>query len=201
MFIEIGDKFSHYEILEKLGEVGMGIVYKARDSSLNRFVALKFLPAHLTEDESTRKRFKVEAQAASALDHPNICTIHEINKTADGQLYICMGYYQGVSLKDKIKDERLKIEESIDIVIQVAKGLQAAHEKGIVHRDIKPGNILITDNGEVKIVDFGLAKLTGVELTRSTSSKGTAAYMCPELIRGQSVDHRCDIWALGVVFF
>jgi serine/threonine protein kinase/tetratricopeptide (TPR) repeat protein len=201
MFIEIGDKFSHYEILEKLGEGGMGVVYKARDTSLNRFVALKFLSAHLTEDESTRKRFKVEARAASALDHPNICTIHEINETADGQLYICMAYYQGTSLSQKIKQGPIPFDEAVKIFIKIARGLLRAHEEKIIHRDIKPGNILITDKGEVKIVDFGLAKLSGIELTRSTSSKGTAAYMCPEQIRGQSVDHRCDIWALGVVFY
>jgi serine/threonine protein kinase len=201
MSVEIGQNLSHYEILEKLGEGGMGIVYKARDTSLNRLVALKFLPSHLTKDESTRKRFIVEAQAASALDHPNICNIHEINEADDGQLYICMGYYKGESLRQKIKKTTLSVEESLNIFYQIASGLKSAHREKITHRDIKPGNILITEKGEVKIVDFGLAKLAGLELTQSTISKGTVAYMCPEQIRGEKADHRCDIWALGVVFY
>jgi non-specific serine/threonine protein kinase len=197
----IGQTISHYRIIEKLGEGGMGVVYKAQDTSLNRFVALKFLPTHLVKDESTRKRFIVEAQAASALDHPNICTIHEINKTPDGQLYICMAFYEGESLSQKINKGPIPFDEAVNIFFRIAQGLRAAHDEKIIHRDIKPGNILITDKGEVKIVDFGLAKLAGVDLTKSTSSKGTAAYMCPEQIRGQKVDHRSDIWALGVVFY
>jgi len=201
MSVEIGQNLSHYQVLEKLGEGGMGVVYKARDNKLNRLVALKFLPSHLTKDESTRKRFIVEAQAASALDHPNICNIHEINETDDGQLYICMGYYKGESLRQKIKKAPLSFEESLNIFYQIANGLKAAHEEKITHRDIKPGNILVTEKGEAKIVDFGLAKLAGNELTQSTISKGTVAYMCPEQIRGQKVNHRCDIWALGVVFY
>ena len=201
MSVEIGQNLSHYQVLEKLGEGGMGVVYKAFDSSLKRNVALKFLPANLTEHISTRKRFIVEAQAASALDHPNICNIHEISETDDGQLYICMAYYEGESLRQKIKKGPLTFEESLNIFFHLARGLKAAHEEKIIHRDIKPGNILITEKGETKIVDFGLAKLAGVELTKSTSSKGTIAYMCPEQIRGQKVDHRCDIWSLGIVFY
>lgn len=197
----IGQTISHYQIIEKLGEGGMGVVYKARDTSLNRLVALKFLPSHLIMDESTRKRFVVEAQAASALDHPNICTIHEISETPDGQLFICMAYYEGKSLSQKIEKGPIPFDEALNIISHIAQGLQVAHEKNIIHRDIKPGNILITKKGEVKIVDFGLAKLAGVDLTKSTSSKGTAAYMCPEQIRGQKVDHRSDIWALGIVFY
>ncbi|KPJ89685.1 MAG: hypothetical protein AMJ53_15565, partial [Gammaproteobacteria bacterium SG8_11] len=197
----IGKTISHYKILEKLGEGGMGVVYKAHDANLNRNVALKFLPSHLTKDEPTRKRFIVEAQAASSLDHPNICNIHEINKTPDEQLYICMGYYRGESLRQKIKKGPIPLNEAVNIIFQIAHGLKAAHEEKIIHRDIKPGNILITEKGEVKIVDFGLAKLAGVHLTQSTSSKGTVAYMCPEQIRGEKVDHRSDIWALGVVFY
>jgi eukaryotic-like serine/threonine-protein kinase len=197
----IGQTISHYKILEKLGEGGMGVVYKAQDIVLNRFVALKFLPPHLTKDESTRKRFIVEAQAASALDHPNICNIHEINETPDGKLFICMAYYEGESLREKIDDGPIPFDESIKIFSQITQGLKVAHEKNIIHRDIKPGNILIAKEGEVKIVDFGLAKLSGMDLTKTTSSKGTAAYMCPEQIRGQKVDHRCDIWALGIVFY
>jgi eukaryotic-like serine/threonine-protein kinase len=197
----IGKTIPHYKILKKLGEGGMGVVYKALDTSLNRFVALKFLPPHLTQDESTRKRFILEAQAASALDHPNICTIHEINETPDGQLYICMAYYEGESLREKIDHGRMSYEEVLSIFFQIAKGLIATHENNIIHRDIKPGNILITKNGDVKIADFGLAKLAGVNLTKSTSSKGTTSYMCPEQIRGQKVDHRCDIWALGIILY
>ena len=197
----IDKKISHYKIIEKLGEGGMGVVYKAIDTSLNRPVAFKFLPSYLTKDESTRKRFVVEAQAASALDHPNICSIHEINKTDDGHQYICMAYYQGESLRDKIKKGPIPLDLALDIFVQLAQGLAAAHEKNIIHRDIKPGNIIITEKDEVKIVDFGLAKLAGIDLTKSTSSKGTAAYMCPEQIRGEKVDHRSDIWALGIVLY
>jgi serine/threonine-protein kinase len=208
MSVKIGQTISHYTILEKLGEGGMGVVYKALDTSLNRNVALKFLPTHLTKDKASRKRLMVEARAASALDHPNICTIHEINETkpapgepGDVQLYICMGYYEGESLRQKIKKGPLPFEEAVNTFFQIAWGLLAAHEENIIHCDIKPGNIIITDKGEAKIVDFGLAKLAGVDLTKSTSSKGTAAYMCPEQIRGQKVDQRCDIWALGIIFY
>jgi serine/threonine protein kinase/Tfp pilus assembly protein PilF len=197
----IGKTVDHYQILDKLGEGGMGIVYKAHDTSLNRPVALKFLPLNLTKDETTRKRFKVEAQAASALDHPNICNIHEINETDDGQLYICMAYYQGESLRERIKNGPIPLEQTLNIFVQLAQGLGIAHERDIIHRDIKPGNIIITEKGEIKIVDFGLAKLAGIDLTKSTSSKGTAAYMSPEQIRGDKVDHRSDIWALGIVLY
>jgi len=197
----IGKIVSHYQILEKLGEGGMGVVYKAQDTSLNRFVALKFLPPHLTKDESTRKRFIVEAQSASSLDHPNICNIHEINETPDGQLYICMAYYEGESLREKIDNGPIPPDVALKLFYKIVQGLKSAHEKNIIHRDIKPGNILITDKGEVKIIDFGLAKLAGVDLTKTTSSKGTSAYMCPEQIRGHKVDHRCDIWALGIVLY
>ena len=197
----IGKQISHYQILEKLGEGGMGVVYKAHDTSLNRNVALKFLHSSLTKDEPTRKRFVIEAQAASLLDHPNICTIHEVNETSDGQLFICMAYYEAESLSEKIKKGPLPLDEAVDIIAQIARGLERAHENKIIHRDIKPGNILITNRGEVKIVDFGLAKLADIRLTRSASSMGTAAYMCPEQIRGKGVDQRCDIWALGVVFY
>ena len=197
----IGNIISHYKILEKLGEGGMGVVYKALDTTLNRNVALKFLPPHLTSDPSIRKRFINEARAASALDHPNICTIHEINKTEDDQLYICMAYYEGESLSQKIKRGPLPLDESMHIFSQIAQGLMAAHEEKIIHRDIKPGNIIITDKGETKIVDFGLATLVGEKITESFSTKGTIAYMAPEIIRGQAGDHRADIWSLGVVLF
>jgi len=201
MSVEIGQQISHYKILEKLGEGGMGVVYKAQDTSLNRLVALKFLPPQLTQVEENRNRFIVEAQAASALDHVNICNIHEINEGPDGQRFICMAYYQGDSLRQKIKQGPIPLDEAVNILIQIARGLEAAHSENIIHRDVKPGNIIITNKGEIKIVDFGLAKLAGSEMTRTTTSRGTAAYMCPEQIRGQKFDHRCDIWALGVVFY
>ncbi len=197
----VGRTISHYKILEILGSGGMGVVYKARDNKLNRLVALKFLPSHLTRDESTRKRFIAEAQAASALDHPNISNIHEINETEDGQLYICMAYYEGDSLRQKIKKGPLTLEESLNIFYQIALGLKAAHEEKIIHRDIKPGNIIITEKGEAKIVDFGLAKLAGEKLTESILTKGTVAYMSPEVIRSLPEDQRADIWSLGVVLY
>jgi serine/threonine protein kinase len=198
----IGKTISHYIILEKLGSGGMGTVYKAKDTKLDRFVALKFLPPHLSQAEEEKKRFMHEAKAASALDHPNIGTIYEINETVDKQLFIAMACYEGESLKDKIKDQRLKMKEAIDYAIQIAQGLGKAHEKGIIHRDIKPANILITEDGVLKIVDFGLAKLAGqTKLTKAGSTLGTVAYMSPEQTSGDDVDHRSDIWSLGIVFY
>ncbi|MCH8034021.1 MAG: protein kinase [Bacteroidetes bacterium] len=193
---------SHYKILEKLGEGGMGIVYKAIDTKLDRTVALKFLPSSLTSDKEAKDRFVREARAASALDHPNICTIHEINETDDGQLFIAMAYYKGETLKKKIERGPFKIEEAIDIVSQVAEGLKRAHKKGIIHRDIKPANIFITNDGITKILDFGLAKVsTQTQLTTMGMTMGTVAYMSPEQTKGEEVDHRTDIWSLGVVLY
>ncbi len=180
----------------------MGVVYKAEDTKLKRTVALKFLPPELTRDPEAKTRFIREAQAASALEHPNICNIHEIDETEDGQLFIVMACYEGETLKDKIKDKKLKTEDAIDIAIQIAQGLNRAHEKGIVHRDVKPANIIITEHGEVKILDFGLAKLAGqAQLTKDTSTLGTVAYMSLEQVSGKSIDHRTDIWSLGVILF
>jgi serine/threonine protein kinase/Flp pilus assembly protein TadD len=196
----IGKTVSHYRILEKLGEGGMGVVYKAEDTKLKRIVALKFLPPELTRDTNAKERFIHEAQTASALDHPTICTIHEIDDTEDEQLFIVMAYYKGDTLRRRIDHGPLKIEDAVDITVQVARGLGRAHEAGIVHRDVKPGNIMITNRGDVKIVDFGLAKLAGhAKLTRTGFMLGTAAYMSPEQARGEEVDHRTDIWSLGVV--
>jgi serine/threonine protein kinase/Tfp pilus assembly protein PilF len=201
----VGETVAHYKIVEKISEGGMGIVYKAEDTKLKRTVALKFLPPNLTKHQSTRKHFISEAQTASALDHPNICTIHEINETEEGQLYICMAYYEGESLQDKIVGAHgnvpLHFDESIDIAIKIAQGLAVAHEKNIIHRDIKPANILLTERGEVKIVDFGLARLAGEKVTESISTRGTIAYMAPEVIRGSAGDQRSDIWSLGVLLF
>jgi serine/threonine protein kinase/tetratricopeptide (TPR) repeat protein len=198
----IGQTISHYKIFAKLGGGGMGVVYKAEDIRLKRSVALKFLPFDLTRDEEAKERFVHEAQAASALDHPNICNIHEIDETEDGQLFICMAYYEGETLKKKVASGQLSVDSAIDIAMQIAQGLARAHEAGITHRDIKPANVMITTRGEVKIVDFGLAKLAGrTKLTKSGATLGTVAYMSPEQAQGVEADHRSDIWALGVVMY
>jgi serine/threonine protein kinase len=206
----IGKTISHYRIIGELGRGGMGLVYKAEDTKLNRTVALKFLPPELTCDPEVKARFIREAQAASALQHNNICTIHDIDETPDGQLFIVMDCYEGETLKTKIiprgmagdKEKRLKTKDSINIAIQIAEGLTKAHEKGIVHRDIKPANIFITNDDEVKILDFGLAKLAGkAQLTKDSSTLGTVAYMSPEQLSGKEIDHRSDIWSLGVILY
>ena len=205
----IGKTISHYKILEEIGSGGMGIVYKAEDINLERHVALKFLPPELTRDNEARERFIHEAKSASALDHPNVCTIYEIGKTepapgepGDNQMFIAMGYYEGETLKDKIARGPLKIDEALDIAIQIATGLEKAHKKSIIHRDIKPANILITNDNLVKILDFGLAKLSGqTKLTKDGSTLGTVAYMSPEQTTGDETDSRSDIWSLGVVLF
>ena len=197
----IGKTISHYKIVEKLGEGGMGVVYKAEDTKLERTVALKFLTSNLIGDGDEKKRFYCEAQAAAALSHPNIAYMHEIDEI-DGQLFIAMEYVDGKSLKDEIDGSPLKLEDAISLAIQIADGLQAAHEKGIVHRDIKPANIMLTNRGEAKITDFGLAKLAGrTKLTKSEMTLGTAAYMSPEQAQGTKVDHRSDIFSLGVVLY
>jgi serine/threonine protein kinase/tetratricopeptide (TPR) repeat protein len=198
----IGKTVSHYKILEKLGEGGMGVVYEAEDTKLKRTVALKFLPPELTRDLEAKERFIREAQAASALQHHNICTIHDIDETPEGQLFIVMDCYEGETLKNKIKEKRIKKKEVVDIAIQIGQGLEKAHEKGIIHRDIKPANIFITNDGVVKILDFGLAKLSGqAQLTKDSSTLGTVAYMSPEQLSGKEVDQRTDIWSLGVVLY
>ncbi len=199
----IGTTISHYNIIEKLGEGGMGEVYKAEDINLQRTVALKFFPPELTRDEDARQRFRKEAIAASALDHPNIGTIHEIVED-DEHFFIVMAFYEGETLKDKITShsEGLTVKEALDITIQIAKGLTKAHSKGIVHRDVKPANILITEEGQVKIIDFGLAKLKGDSmLTKSGATMGTVAYMSPEQAQGLKVDHLTDVWTLGVILY
>jgi len=198
----IGQTISHYKIIEHLGGGGMGVVYKAQDLTLDRPVALKFLPPSLNTDPDAKERFGHEAQAASALDHPNICNIHEIGETADGQLFIAMACYDGETLKKKIERGPLEIDQAMDIAIQVASGLSRAHEAGIVHRDIKPANIILTAHDEVKILDFGLAKLSGrTLLTKTGTTMGTAAYMSPEQARSEAVDSRTDIWSLGVILY
>ena len=198
----IGKTILHYKIIEKLGEGGMGVVYKAEDIKLDRLVALKFLPMHLAHLVEPKKRFEYEAKAASALDHPNICNIHEITETEEGQIFIVMAFYEAETLKDRIEKGPLPIEEAIDISTQIAQGLERAHSKGIFHRDIKPANILITEFGEVKIVDFGLAKLSSyAQITEDDQILGTTAYMSPEQSRGFKIDQRTDLWSLGVVLY
>src|SRR5262245_41263441 len=154
----LGQTVSHYRIVEKLGGGGMGVVYRAEDTKLRRAVAIKVLPPDLTRDPAAKERFVLEAQAASALDHPNICTIHEIDETPDGQMFLVMAYYPGETLKSKIDRGPLKLEDALDYSVQMVQALKKAHESGIVHRDIKPANVLVTTEGLVKVVDFGLAK-------------------------------------------
>ena len=198
----VGTKVSHYTITERLGGGGMGVVYKAEDSRLKRMVALKFLPPDLTRDPQAKERFLQEAQAASALRHNNICVVYDIDETSDGQMFISMECLEGETLRKKIERGPLKLGEAVDMAAQVAQGLTKAHEQGIIHRDIKPANIMVTIDGVAKIVDFGLAKLSGpTALTRAGSTLGTAAYMSPEQARGEPTDLRTDIWSLGVLLY
>jgi serine/threonine protein kinase/tetratricopeptide (TPR) repeat protein len=198
----IGKTISHYKILEELGRGGMGVVYKAEDLNLGRTVAIKFLPPHLSRDEEAISRFIHEAKAASALDHTNIGTLYEVDRTADGETYIVMAYYGEITLRSLIDGGGVSVEEAMSITTQVAAGLAEAHGKDIVHRDIKPSNIIITKDREAKIIDFGLAKLKGkTKLTQEGSTIGTAAYMSPEQAKGEDVDHRSDIFSLGCILY
>jgi serine/threonine protein kinase/Tfp pilus assembly protein PilF len=198
----IGQTVSHYKIIERLGGGGMGVVYMAKDLRLDRVVALKFLPADMTRDSDAKQRFVQEAKSASALDHTNICTIHEIDETPDGQIFIVMAFYDGETVKKKIERGPLKLDEALGLAIQVAQGLAKAHVSGMIHRDIKPANVMVTRDGVAKIVDFGLAKLTGMSrVTRTGTSVGTVAYMSPEQAQGETVDYRSDIWSLGAMIY
>ncbi|MFC2141944.1 protein kinase [Acidobacteriota bacterium] len=190
-----------YTIIEELGRGGMGVVYKAKDTKLKRTVALKFLPSELTHIPEVKTRFIHEAQAAAALDHPNICTVHEFEQ-ADESSFISMAYIEGRSIREKIEAGPLGLEEAMRIAEQVAEGLQAAHQKGIVHRDIKSANIMVTERGQAKIMDFGLARTAEKTLlTKEGTTMGTVAYMSPEQTRGEEVDQRTDIWSFGVVLY
>ena len=197
----IGKTISHYKISDKLGEGGMGVVYKAEDTKLHRSVALKFLSPQCLGTEEDKARFVREARAAAALDHPSICTVHAINE-AEGQTFISMAYIDGQSLEEIIKSGPINPDEARNIAIQIAEGLQEAHEKGIIHRDIKTANIMVNRKGQAKITDFGLAKLSGrTRLTQTATIMGTVSYMSPEQARGETVDHQTDIWSLGVVLY
>jgi len=190
-----------YQIIEELGRGGMGVVYKAVDNKLKRTVALKFLPFEWTYDAQAKERFVREAQAAAALDHPNICTVHEIDE-AEGRVFISMAFVEGKSLKTRIERGLLNIDEALGLGMQVAEGLREAHKKGVIHRDIKSANIMVTESGQAKIMDFGLARVMGgTLLTKEGMTMGTIAYMSPEQARGEEVDHRSDIWSLGVVLY
>ncbi|MGE5457701.1 MAG: protein kinase domain-containing protein [Methanococcaceae archaeon] len=203
----IGQIISHYRIIEKLGGGGMGEVYKAEDIKLKRTAALKFLPVSFNRDEESEQRFIEEAQNASSLDHPNICTIYEIDEVRDfndipRKLFIAMAYYEGETLKDRIRSKSINISDAVEIAIQVAKGLAKAHQQSIIHRDIKPDNIIITNDGVAKIVDFGLARLTGRnEITRPGITMGTLSYISPEQIQGRKIDHRTDMWSFGIMLY
>jgi len=199
--IAAGSRIGQFEILEQLGAGGMGVVYRARDRKLDRDVALKFLPPAAVEDGEATARFLNEARAASALDHPHIATVYEVGETPEGKPFIAMAYSPGASLKDRIDRKDLSLGDIVGIGLAVARGLQRAHEAGIVHRDIKPSNLFITDRGETKILDFGIAKRAGVDLTQSGIALGTLAYMSPEQIQGDAVDGRWDLWSLGVVLY
>jgi len=198
----IGSTISHYKVVEKLGGGGMGIVYRATDTRLDRTVALKFLPIEWCQEPLLRERFTREAKAASALDHPHICTVFDIGETTQGQLFIAMAHCPGETLKQRILRGPMPLDEAVDIAIQIAQALDAAHLGGIVHRDIKPANILFTERDQIKVVDFGLAKLAGeAAVTRQGSVVGTPAYMSPEQATGEEVDGRSDLWALGAVLY
>ena len=179
----------------------MATVYRASDTRLGRDVALKFLPPYATGQADAEERLLLEARAAAALEHPNVCIVHEIGETDDCRPFIAMALYEGATLKQRLREGPLPLDEARAIAIQIARGLAAAHARGIVHRDVKPGNVVLTPGGVVKLLDFGLAKMADVTLTRSGTTLGTIGYMSPEHARGDPVDHRADLWSLGVVLY
>lgn len=197
----IGKTILHYKIIKQVGQGGMGVVYKAEDTKLERFVAIKFLPSAISRDSDARQRFKIEAKAAAALNHPNITTIYSIEETED-EMFIVMELVDGIELKEKIKKAPLQTNEIIKISLQIAEGLKIAHSKGIIHRDIKSSNIMLTKDDVIKIMDFGLAKIKGdTEITKLGTTVGTTYYMSPEQTKGESIDSRTDIWSFGVLLY
>ncbi len=196
-----GKSVGPYEVHEEIGGGAMGVVYRALDTRLGRTVALKFLRPHLGTDDSASERFRLEARTVGGLEHPNICTLHEIGEAEPGQLYLAMPFYDGETLQRRIARGPLPPGVAVSIAIQIARGLAKAHARGIIHRDIKPSNVLITGDGVVKILDFGIAKLAGVALTGPSTVLGTLGYMSPEQGEGEPLDHRTDLWSLGVVLY
>lgn len=195
----VGHRIGHYRLIGSLGAGGMGTVYRAHDLRLDRTVALKFLPPHLSAQPEARERFLVEARAAAALEHPNVCSIHEIGETSDGRPFIAMACYEGETLTERLSRGPLPPAEAVAIAVQLARGLGAAHARGIVHRDVKPGNVMLCSDGTVRLLDFGLAKVADVSLTAPGVTPGTIAYMSPEQARGDPVNRLTDLWSLGVI--
>ena len=197
-----GRTIGPYQVLEPVGDGGMGVIYRALDTRLGRTIALKFLKPRLDADVSAAERFRLEARAAGALEHPNICTIHDIGETDDGRLYLAMPLYDGETLEQRIARGPLAVAEATDIAVQMLRGLAKAHARGIIHRDIKPANVFVTVDGVVKLLDFGIAKLADVSLTGPASRPlGTVAYMSPEQAHGTPVDQRTDLWSVGAVLY
>ena len=193
--------FAQYRIVRKIGAGGMGVVYQALDTRLDRHVALKFLSPQLLQDEQGRTRFITEAKAASRIDHPNICVIYDISESSENQLYFSMPFYEGQTLREYILSGDLTMNRIVDYAVQVCSGLSIAHQNDILHRDIKPANVMITENDVVKILDFGIAKILDSDITVAGSMLGTTYYMSPEQVRGLTLDHRTDIWSLGVLLY
>jgi serine/threonine protein kinase/Flp pilus assembly protein TadD len=196
-----GDMAGHYRIIAIAGRGGMGAVYRAHDTRLNREVALKFLPSYLGADTTARDRLMMEARVAAALDHPNVCAIHEIGETESGHLFIAMPFYKGETLRDRLRRSSLSMDEALSTAIQITRGLTAAHSRGIIHRDVKPGNVVVADDGTVRLLDFGLAMPVDSNPESAGATPGTVAYMSPEHARGAIVDQRSDLWSLGVVLY
>jgi len=196
-----GHEISHYRIAERVGAGGMGTVYRATDTRLERDVALKLLPPYLRADPEAEQRLLIEARAAASLEHPNVCTVHEVGEFQNGQPFIAMAFYKGETLQERLKRGALDPEEATRVTVGVARALSAAHARGIIHRDVKPGNVMLTEEGSIKLLDFGLAKMADVTLTGPGATLGTVAYMSPEQVRGDSLDHRTDLWSLGVVLY
>ncbi len=196
-----GRAVGRYQVQERIAGGGMGVVHRALDTRLDRTVALKFLQPRLEADDSAARRFRLEARAIEALEHPNICTIHEIGETDDGQLFLAMPLYDGETLQERIARGSFPFSEVVSVGVQVARALARAHAHGIVHRDIKPSNVMVLPDGMVKLLDFGIAKLVDITLTGAAGPLGTLAYMSPEQARSERVDHRTDIWSLGIVLY